>query len=131
MSGLASGIYQLKVVATDNRNETTTSSYVNFFINKPPVITWKTPLNNSSFTAGSTIPFTVSALDPDGLVENVKYYKNGVLLGTSLYPPYSYNWTNVPYGTYKIKAIATDSKGSMDTTAEITVLINKAPVVSI
>nr|WP_293902568.1 carbohydrate-binding protein [Sporocytophaga sp.] len=76
-----------------------------------PSISFITPTNNSNFTAGSNIEFTVSTSSPNGIVSNVKFYNGTTLLNTDNTTPYSYTWPNIPAGNYQIKAVATDNQG--------------------
>ncbi len=85
-----------------------------------PSVTFVSPTNISTFTAGSNIELSVSASSPNGSINNVKFYSGSTLLNTDNTAPYSYSWNNVSAGNYQIKAVVTDSQGK---TAEATVTI--------
>jgi RHS repeat-associated protein len=54
-----------------------------------------------------------------------------VLLGTSTAAPYSFNWTNVPQGSYALTAVATDDRGVATSSAPVVITVNTPPAVSI
>jgi hypothetical protein len=45
--------------------------------------------------------------------------------------PYSFNWTNIPSGTYNVTARAYDNVGGMTTSSVRTVIVNAQPKISI
>jgi hypothetical protein len=49
--------------------------------------------------------------DPDGNIARVDYFLGTALIGSAVVPPYSLTWSNVPIGTYALRAIATDDGG--------------------
>jgi beta-glucanase (GH16 family) len=81
------------------------------------------PLNNVTYTAGSTIPITVATSEINAL-SKIQLYENNILLGQSTTSPYTFNWTNVPYGVYNITAKATDNTNASTTSNPITVTVN-------
>jgi lysophospholipase L1-like esterase len=128
------GTYSLTAKATDNVGATTTSEIVAFVVNPnpPPVVSITSPVNNDVFTATVSVNITASASDNGG-VSKVEFYNGTTLLSTDRTAPYSYNWTNVPPGSYSLTAKATDNFGAT-TTSEIVAFVvnpNPPPVVSI
>ncbi len=101
--------------------------------NQAPTVSVTAPVNNASFVAPATIAITATAADADGTIAKVEFYRDGVLLGTDTTSPYSYSWTNVAIGTYKVTAKAYDNAGATTTSAIVTVKVNAnvAPAVSI
>ncbi len=68
--------------------------------------------------AGDTVTLTATANDADGSVANVKFFANGVFLGTASAPPYTIRATLETAGSYSFTARATDNKnGTGDSTA--------------
>jgi hypothetical protein len=143
-SNVAVGAYSIIAVATDNLNSQTTSSVVTVWVNsaslgnKPPAISVTAPTNGQTFTAPATITISATASDPDGKISRVEFYNGTTKLGQSTTTPYSFSWTNVAAGTYKISAVATDNLYSQTTSAAITVTVNstssavnKPPVINI
>jgi hypothetical protein len=77
---------------------------------------------------------TAEATDADGTISKVGFFNGTTLLSTSTAAPYTFDWLNVPPGTYSVTAKATDNLGGVKTTpvANLTVKsTNIAPTVSI
>lgn len=81
-------------------------------VNPPPSVNLTSPLTNASFVAPATINISANASDANGSVSKVEFFNGSILLATDYTSPYSYSWTNVPVGTYTIKARATDNAGA-------------------
>lgn len=96
--------------------------------NQAPVVSISSPVSNASYLAPATISINASATDADGTLSKVDFYNGTTLLGTDATAPYSFNWTNVPAGSYFISARATDNEGSQTTSSVISVVVN--PVVT-
>lgn len=92
-------------------------------INVGPSVAFTSPQDNAVFTLGENITLNAEATDANGSVSNVNFYNGTHLFGSDNATPYSFNWTNVPVGTYTLRAVATDNEGN---TAEdvITVRVN-------
>lgn len=99
------------------KTETTTSP------NVAPSVSVTAPVNNSNYTAPATIDLLATATDVDGTISKVQFYNGTKLLHTEYQGTYSYSWTNVPAGTYTITAKATDNKGAVTTSSEVTVSV--------
>jgi len=145
---LSAGTYYLNIDGTGQGDPLTTgysdySSIGEYFIsgnipvsqsNQRPVVKITAPSNNSSFTAPAAISITATASDADGTISEVSFYNNGSLLGTDVTSPYSFSWSNVAAGTYKIIANVKDNNGGLGTdTVTVTVVpaVNQRPVVKI
>ena len=86
-----------------------------FLTNVPPVISWVTPTNNSTFIQPKTIALTASATDANGTVTNVAFFNGTTLLGNvtnGVSNQYSLTWSNVTTGSYTLSACATDNSGA-------------------
>lgn len=70
---------------------------------------------------------SASADDPDGSIAKVEFFNGTALLGTDSTAPYTFNWSNVPAGTYSLSAKATDNLGAEGTSSSITVTVMAAP----
>lgn len=79
--------------------------------NLPPVVSITSPANNATFTAPANVLVTATANDADGSVSNVKFYNGATFLKTESTAPYTCNMSNLPAGTYSLKAKATDNLG--------------------
>ncbi|MFZ2471216.1 MAG: SBBP repeat-containing protein [Methanothrix sp.] len=110
-----SGIFQVKAMATDNKDASSEwSGSLNVTINTPPN-TPTIPSGQASGIPGTSYSYSTSASDPDG--DQVKYtfdWGDGTnsmtsLVNSSTVASASHTWTNT--GIYQVKAKATDSKG--------------------
>ncbi|MFN3405367.1 MAG: Ig-like domain-containing protein [Cytophagaceae bacterium] len=123
-NNVATGTYQLKAVAIDNSNLSTTSATVNISVQNPnqsPTVSITSPANNASFNAPANISFTSNASDPDGTVTRVEYFNGTTKIGEATTSPYTFNWSNVAAGTYSITARATDNSNASTTSSAITI----------
>lgn len=137
-TNVAAGTYTLKAKAYDNSGATKLSTAVTVTVlppgsNLPPVVSMTAPAEGSVFAAPATIAMQASASDPDGNIVRVRFYNGATYLGQDLTAPYAYNWTNVPAGTYSLKARAYDNTGAFTNSSivHVTVINNVAPTVSI
>jgi len=128
------GNYALTAVATDNTGVTTTSSPVNILVNDPPVVSLLNPANGALFNAPATITLTGDASDGDGSIQQVSFYRNGSLIGTSHTVganQFTIPWSNVAAGSYSLTAVATDNLGATNTSAPVNIVVNAPPTVSL
>lgn len=125
------GNYTITAKATDNGGLTTTSSVVNIVVTNPikPTVSITLPTNNANFLPPATITITATAADANGTVTQVAFYNGTTLIGTSTTSPYSFNWTNVPLGTYTITAVATDNDGNTTISDAVNITVSKVPCV--
>ena len=98
-----------------------------------PTVSITTPLNNAKFVAPATVAIAASAAASGATLTKVEFYRDAVLLGTDTSAPYSYNWTNVSVGTYKLTAKAYDNAGGVTTSAIVNIQVNAnvAPTVKL
>jgi len=76
------------------------------------------PLDNSSFTSGSTIDIRAIIASTTG-ISKVEFYANGNKIGESATAPYHYNWQASQDGLYAIKARVLYQAGGQDQSTEI------------
>jgi hypothetical protein len=55
---------------------------------------------------------SATASDLDGSIQKVEFYNGSTLLASDSSSPYTFNWQNVPAGSYSIAAMARDNLGS-------------------
>jgi GH35 family endo-1,4-beta-xylanase len=88
-----------------------------------PVVKLTAPENNALFKIGSTINLVAEASDKDGVVTKVEFYNGATKLGERAASPYSFEWTNVQEGNYKLTAVATDDAGNRVVSSEVTITV--------
>jgi len=132
-SNVAAGAYSLTAVATDNSGASTTSPARSTSVNARPTVALTAPANGATFQAPASIVVSATASDADGTVTQVTFSAGTTVIGTDTTSPYSVTWTNVPEGTYVLKAVATDNRGATraSTTRSITVASNQPPSVAL
>ena len=94
--------------------------------NSPAVVSLSGPVNGASFGAPANIQLQAAASDSDGSVTKVEFLLGFTLLGTATAPPYTFNWTGVPAGTYPLTAKAFDNTGARTFSAPVTVTVTGA-----
>jgi hypothetical protein len=91
--------------------------------NQSPSVTITSPANNATFLQGDTILINATATDSDGIIRNVTFYNDSILLATDTIAPYGYTLRNISSGTYRFRAVALDSNGATGTSSIITVSV--------
>jgi len=119
-----SGSNALTAVATDNFGKKTTSTPVHLVLNASPDVSLTSPTNGATFAVGANIDLAATATDLDGSVAEVRFYAGSILLNLDASSPYSTIWSNVAAGTYALSAVAVDNRGSVRTSAVVTVSVN-------
>jgi len=122
------GAYLITAIATDDHFSTSTSApiHVNILANTPPTVTLTAPIDNSTFTSPALVTIDANAADPDGAVQQVAFFANGVPIGTDAVSPFSLTWAPA-LGTYTLTAVATDNQGATTTSAAVHVTIDPMP----
>ena len=117
------GNYALKAIATDNSGAVSSSDPVNVVVNvanSAPVVNLTTPLNGTTFPAGTNISLAATAYDVDGVVNKVEFFAGTTLVGTSTSPVnglYTATWTNSNTGVHSLTARATDNENAVTNSA--------------
>jgi RHS repeat-associated protein len=122
-SDLASGSYSFTAVATDNSGATTSSAPVSVRVNAAPTVSLTNPSGGATFNAPASINIAATALDADGTIAKVEFYRNGTLITTLTAAPYSFTWSGVPQGSYTLTAVVTDDAGATATSAPVAVTV--------
>jgi hypothetical protein len=136
-TGVPAGNYSLTARATDNQNAVTTSAAIPIVVakpNVPPAVSLTSPVNNASFTPGSSITIASTATDSDGSIAKVEFFNGTTKLGEALTPPYSMLLVNAAAGNYSLTAKATDNQNAVTTSAAISVVVgnpNKPPAINL
>lgn len=122
------GSYELMAIAYDNLGGTDTA-IVNYTVGSTggggggggtgsatkPTVDLINPLDGANFTPGSNVNVEALATDPDGTINKVKFYLDGVQWRAEKVAPYTGQIQNVQPGTYVLMAIAIDNSGEKDT----------------
>ena len=121
------GTYSLTAVAVDNEGASTTSPPVSVTVNgtgnQAPSVSFVSPSQGATFTAGAQIFVQAAASDSDGTVSRVDLYQGSTLLKSDYTSPYSVYWSSVPAGTHTLTATARDNSG-LTRSATITITVN-------
>jgi regulation of enolase protein 1 (concanavalin A-like superfamily) len=141
---MASSVYVGLAVTSQNSGSAATATFTNVAVrtpsssggsNQPPTVSLTSPSQGATFTRPATIYVAATASDPDGSIARVELYQGSTLLKADYTNPYSFNWTDVPAGTYQFTAVAVDNAGARRTSAAATVTVgsgsNQLPSVAI
>jgi Zn-dependent metalloprotease len=91
--------------------------------NTPPTVQLTSPTTGQQFTAPASIVLQATASDPDGRVARVEFYNGSTRLGEDTTAPYSFTWSNVPAGAYRLLARAVDDLGAAADSAAVEVTV--------
>ncbi len=125
----SAGVYSLTVIATDDKNASSTSRAVTVTVldpNSAPAVTLTSPSEGSVFIAGEAITIEAEAFDSDGAVAKVEFYQGSTKLGESTSAPYSFRWEVSQAGNYALTAIATDNKGAISPSKPVNIVVSEA-----
>ncbi|MDF2455176.1 MAG: type sorting protein [Cytophagaceae bacterium] len=102
-----------------------------------PLPTVSVSSSTTNVNGPANITLSATAADANG-ISKVDFYNGTTWLGADNTSPYSYAWNNVGVGTYAVKALATDTKGGVTLSTEVTIKVNAvvtnpnvAPIVSL
>jgi regulation of enolase protein 1 (concanavalin A-like superfamily) len=139
-----SSVYVGLAVTSHNSASAATATFTNVTVrtpsssggsNQPPTVSLTSPSQGATFTRPATIYVTATASDPDGSIARVELYQGSTLLKADYTNPYSFNWIDVPTGTYEFTAVAVDNAGASRTSSAVTVTVgsgsNQLPSVAI
>ncbi len=115
-AAMPAGNYSLSARAVDNFGQTNVSAAVPLRVelqNQPPAVTLAAPLGGAVFTAPGTVPITVNAADPDGIIAKVELYAGVDRIAELTAAPFTFIWTNVVAGDYPLFARALDDRGAI------------------
>lgn len=98
-----------------------------FTNNVKPDVAITSPAAGSRYLVGTPILIQASANDPDGSLQQVEFFDNGVSLGVDNTAPFELNYTNAPLGGFhELTAVATDNSGATSIAESVTVDVTLA-----
>jgi len=97
--------------------------------NQAPVVTLTSPATGAKYTAPASIALAATATDSNGSIARVDFYSGSTVIATTTTAPYTANWTNVPAGSYTLKATAVDNAGKSGSSSTVTVTVTTVTTV--
>lgn len=121
----AIGTYTIVAIATDNAGATDTHTITTDvqITNFPPSTQVISPADGSNYTPLDLIMLEAEAEDPDGDIQHVEFFIDGVSYEIDDEFPFLVYWQPPGPGTYVITSIATDDNGTTSVASEVTITI--------
>ncbi|MCE9540053.1 MAG: metallophosphoesterase, partial [Bacteroidetes bacterium] len=91
--------------------------------NIPLLTNISSPVNNSSFSAGSAITIQAIATGGLGTIQKVEFFADSTKIAEDETSPYSFVWNNVIEGNYNLSVKATDSGNNSAVSAKVTISV--------
>ena len=91
--------------------------------NPPPLVDLTAPTAGSSFVAPASVPLEATASDPNGSVVEVRFFADGLLVGSDATDPYAFAWGPVAPGNYTLTAEAEDDGGAIRVSAPVAISV--------
>jgi hypothetical protein len=91
-----------------------------------PLVKITTPLDGYVVEGPTNVTLAVTAQGITAIT-NVLFFGDGQLLGNDTASPYSFTWTDIPFGSHVLQAVACDSQGVCGTSAPVHVTITIPP----
>ena len=88
-----------------------------------PVITLYGLSPGDEFSFTDPVTLTAVAADADGVVTQVEFFADDVLLAADTTSPYEFTWIDPAVGSHQIRAVATDDQDNQATSAVIPILV--------
>ncbi|HEY2951718.1 MAG TPA: PA14 domain-containing protein, partial [Verrucomicrobiae bacterium] len=95
--------------------------------NLAPTVTILSPTNGAGFNAPASFTVSALAIDSDGVLTKVEFYRDGLKVGEATNSPFDFNVANLGAGTYRFTVKARDN-GLATASASVTVVVNPPPV---
>ncbi|MFM1769708.1 MAG: Inner spore coat protein [Verrucomicrobiota bacterium] len=129
------------VVAVEIHQANSTSSDISFDLellaqygtpNVAPLVEITAPANGVVIPAPAAVFVEATASDPDGTINRVRLFTNGVLFGPDTTAPYQWSLSNLVAGAYTLQAVAVDNLGLTATSSvSLTVTGNVPPIATL
>lgn len=129
-SNVTLGTHRLSARVTDANGLSINSAEVPVTViaNQLPQISLTSPGAGASLSSNTATTIVASASDPDGSVESVEFFLNGVSLGAPITKaPFQVSWTPTNAGPYTVSAKVTDNAGATVSTPDVAVTVDPQP----
>ncbi|RPI54214.1 MAG: hypothetical protein EHM55_11470 [Acidobacteria bacterium] len=93
----------------------------------PPTVTLTSPVDGQTVTAPANLTLLATASVTSGTIRQVDFYRDGSLVGSDPTQPYSLTLTNLPAGTYTLRAQAVSDLGASGSSASAFVTVTAGP----
>ncbi|MBE0641507.1 MAG: hypothetical protein IH599_05680, partial [Bacteroidales bacterium] len=127
-----SGVAQNWVAANQQVGEFT-APFMSYYPNIAPVVNITSPASGTSYLSGASVTLEATATDPDGTIDSVRFYRDGIYIGKDLTPVgnvFSYTFNILAGGNYTARAYDNDGDFTTSTAVSLIVGANAAPVVT-
>ena len=118
-------------LAVTSHNDPTlcTATFDSVQVIHAPVVAITAPTTGTVYDPANPVSITINsnATINSGAITKVQFFANGILLKEAVSAPYTYTWTNVPTGTYSLKATAIADSGITADSAPVTVAVKSLP----
>ena len=88
-----------------------------YHLNQLPLVSIVSPTKNLTYTSPANVEIEIMASDPDGSIVLVELFNGPDKIDQRTTFPYSFTIKELSEGTYSLKAVATDNKGAIATSA--------------
>lgn len=130
-ASIPAGTYTLTTKAYDDLGASQSSAPVTLIVNALPSVGMSSPVNGSVIDGPASIVLQATASDSDGSVSKVEFLNGTTVLGSDTTSPFSFTWTNVPAGSYQVKARAYDNRLASSMSPPVAVTVNAKPTVTL
>jgi WD40 repeat protein len=80
------------------------------------------PAIGTTYNSPANVTIVASPSKSNGIVK-MEFFQNGSKLGEDLSPPFTYNWNDVPAGTYALTVVDTDTGGTSTESGPVTITV--------
>jgi len=130
-SNVSIGTHRLSVRVTGLTNLSVSSSEVtvNVVANQPPIVAITSPTAANGIVMNSATTIIANPTDPDGSVELVEFFVNGLKIGSTTRSPFQFVWTPPSAGSFDLSVKAMDNGGATAESQVVSVIVDP-PVTS-
>ncbi len=96
-------------------------------LNVAPTIAILSPTNGASFGQPVDVVIATDANDSDGAIAVVEFFAGNAKLGEASNAPFSFTWTNAPFGSHLLTARATDNHHGTTVSAAVAITVLAQP----